>query len=141
MAQLHARGETRHEAGAFLLGRRTGSRSVVSEFVFYDDLDPDAYVTGVCVLHAASFSKLWAICRQKSVTIVADVHTHPGMAFQSCSDRTNPMVARVGHIAIIVPGFAIPPVRNEELGVFEYCGGHQWRDRSPARFGSFLYTG
>lgn len=30
--------------------------------------------------------------------VVADVHTHPGRAFQSESDRTNPMVARAGHI-------------------------------------------
>lgn len=141
MVQLHARGDQRHEAGAFLLGRRNGSRREVSEIVFYDDLDPSAYASGVCVLHAAAFSKLWGICRQKSLTVVADVHTHPGSAFQSISDRTNPMVAREGHVAIIIPNFAAPPVRDNEIGIFEYRGSHEWHDRSPVGFDNFLYTG
>lgn len=141
LAQLHARGGSAHEAGAFLLGHRTGSRREVREIVFYDDLDPGAYTTGVCVLHAAAFSKLWAACREKSLTVVADVHTHPGRAFQSISDQTNPMVAREGHVAIIIPNFAAPSVRDDQIGIFEYRGSHRWHDRSPVRFRSFLYTG
>jgi proteasome lid subunit RPN8/RPN11 len=141
IVQLHARGALKHEAGAFLLGRRNGSRREVSEIVFYDDLDHNAYATGVCVLHGAAFSKLWAMCREKSLTVVADVHTHPGRAFQSISDRTNPMVAREGHVAIIIPSFAAPPVRDDKIGIFEYRGSHQWHDRSPGIFGNFLYIG
>lgn len=141
LTQLHARGGSVHEAGAFLLGHNTGNRREVKEIVFYDDLDPSAYATGVCVLHAAAFSKLWALCRERSLTVVADVHTHPGQAFQSTSDRSNPMVAREGHVAIIIPNFAAPPVRDAEIGIFEYCGAHRWHDRSTGRFGNFLYTG
>ncbi len=139
--QLDARGGRKHEAGAFLLGRSQGGRREVSEVVFYDDLDPNAYATGVCVLHAAAFSKLWGMCREKSLTVVADVHTHPGGSFQSISDQTNPMVAREGHIAIIIPNFAAPPVCPNEIGIFEYRGSHQRHDRSPQRSPNFLYTG
>ena len=32
------------------------------------------------------------------------------------------MVAQLGHIAIIVPGFAAPPVRHEDLCIYEYQG-------------------
>jgi proteasome lid subunit RPN8/RPN11 len=141
LAELQARGAGAHESGAFLLGCRAGGRREASEIVFYDELDPDAYATGVCVLQAAAFSKLWALCREKSLTVVADVHTHPARAFQSASDRTNPMVAREGHVAIIIPDFAAPPVRVDEIGIFEYRGGHRWHDRSRGRFGGFLYTG
>jgi hypothetical protein len=141
MVQLYARGGQRHEAGAFLLGHRNGSRREVSEIVFYDDHDPSAYASGVCILHAAAFSKLWAMCRQKSLTVVADVHTHPHRAFQGISDPTNPMVARAAHVAIIIPNFAAPPVRDTEIGIFEYRGSHQWHDRSQVGFGNFLYTG
>lgn len=138
---LYRRGANRHEAGAFLLGTRTGDIRTVSDLVFYDELDPDAYQTGVCVLHAPAFSTLWSICRERGLTVVADIHTHPGAAFQSHSDRTNPMVAREGHIAIIVPDFAAPPVGFGKLGIFEYRGSHRWIDHSPTRKRGFLYSG
>lgn len=138
---LYRRGGRRHETGAFLLGSRSGDIRHVSDFVFYDELDPDAYQTGVCVLHAAAFSKLWAICRARGLTVVADIHTHLGAAFQSHSDRTNPMVAREGHIAIIVPDYATPPVAHSRLGLFEYRGSHEWVDHSPGRTRGFLYSG
>jgi hypothetical protein len=57
------------------------------------------------------------------------------------SDKANPMVARQGHIAIIVPDFARWPIAPERMGIYEYCGDHQWIDRSPARFPRFFYTG
>ena len=139
--ELDRRGARKHEAGAFLLGTKSGDIRDVTEFVFYDELDPAAYSTGVCVLHAAAFSKLWTICREKALTVVADVHTHPGDAFQSHSDRTNPMVAREGHIAIIIPNFSAPPVDLTKVGIFEYRGSHEWHDRSASRVGRYLYTG
>lgn len=139
--ELDRRGARQHEAGAFLLGTRFGDKREVTDIVFYDELDPNAYSTGVCVLHGDAFSKLWAICRGKGLTVVADVHTHPGEAFQSHSDRTNPMIAREGHIAIILPDFSAPPVERNRIGIFEYRGSHQWHDRSPARIRQFLYTG
>ena len=137
---LHASGRRQHESGAFLLGRQEGRRFEAVSAIFYDDLDGSAYASGVCVLKADSFSKLWAICREQKLTVVADMHTHPGAAFQSESDRKNPMVARAGHIAIIIPNFASPPIEHKQLGFYEYLGDHRWNDRSAARR-SFVYYG
>ena len=50
------------------------------------------------------------------------------------------MVARAGHIAIIVPDFARWPIRRHRLGVYEYRGQHEWTDRS-SRSRRFFYTG
>ncbi len=141
VAELERRGDHRHEAGVFLLGTERNGRREVSESIFYDDLDPRAYDSGVCVLHGDAFAKLWALCREKQETVVADVHTHPGIALQSHSDRTNPMVARAGHIAIIVPNFARWPIPADRLGIYQYCGQHTWIDRSPPRSREFFYTG
>ena len=141
ISELERRGGHRHEAGAFLLGIEKDVRKEVKSVVFYDDLDPDAYASGVCILHGDSFSKLWAHCREVGLTVVADVHTHPGLGFQSDSDRTNPMVARAGHIALIVPDFARWPIHPHRFGVYEYCGQHEWVDHSSARGNSFFYTG
>lgn len=141
MSELRSRGHGRHESGAFLLGLERDQRREATQVVYYDELDPRAYSTGVCVLHGPAFSKLWAICRERKLTVIADIHTHPGEAFQSVSDRTNPMVATAGHIAIIVPDFASGPSIRDRLGIFEYRGQHQWVDRSPSKTSNFLYTG
>jgi len=139
--ELERRGERRHEAGVFLLGKEKKGRLEVKDTVYYDELEPHAYSTGVCVLHGDSFAKLWAICRERSLTVVADAHTHRFAALQSEEDRTNPMVARSGHVAIIVPGYARPPVRHSDLGIYEYVGEHAWKDRGGRHAKHFLYTG
>jgi len=141
LTELARRGEQRHESGVFLLGVNRGLYREVQDAIFYDDLDPDAYSSGVCVLHGGAFAKLWAACREKKMTVVADAHTHPAGAFQSSSDKANPMVARPGHIAIIVPNFARSPVLNQSIRIYEYCGEYSWIDRSPKTAPGFLYTG
>lgn len=124
---LHQRTEGLHEAGAFLLGRRDGAHRDVTSVVYYDDLDQAAYATGVCVLYAPAFAQLWDNCRNRHLEVIADVHVHGFSAGQSLSDQRNPMIARAGHIALILPLMAAPPVRRWSIGVYEYLGDHEWR--------------
>jgi proteasome lid subunit RPN8/RPN11 len=141
LQQLERRGERCHEAGAFLLGIAAKHKLAVTDCVFYDELEPTAYDTGVCVLSGFAFAKLWAHCRERKLAVVGDVHTHPGITKQSDSDRRNPMVAVAGHIAIIVPRYAIRPVKCSELGLYEYRGGHEWTTHNGNRRERFLYVG
>ena len=141
LGELHRRTGGRHECGAFLLGHsgEDGRRTV--EAVYYDDLDREAYRTGIVVMHAVSFGLLWDRCRSTGLTVVADIHVHPKGAYQSRADRENPMIARSGHLALIVPNFARPPVVLEELGFFEYRGGHRWRSLGGPQIPRFLRIG
>lgn len=141
VAELERRGERIHEAGAFLLGVERAGHKEVHDVIYYDDLDQNAYSSGVCILHGDAFSKLWAHCRKVGLTVVADVHTHEGAGFQSEADRTNPMIARQGHIAIIIPDFARWPIRQRRLGIYEYHGQHAWTGHSPPQTDTFFYTG
>ncbi len=141
LAELRRRGQGRHESGAFLLGRLEPGRRVVEACLFYDDLDRHAYATGVCVLHADSFDAVWRTCRARGLTVVADVHTHAGGSWQSRADRESPMVARAGHIALIVERFAANPVWRHRLGVYRYEGAHRWTDLSGWTARTFLKTG
>jgi proteasome lid subunit RPN8/RPN11 len=140
LENLERRGEHRHESGVFLLGQENGERMEIKDAIYYDELDPEAYSTGVCVLHGNAFAKLWAICREHALTVIADVHTHPGSAVQSPQDRTNPMVARPGHVAIIVSHYAQASVAQSAVRIYEYRGNHIWDDRSK-KFSRFFYTG
>jgi hypothetical protein len=141
LRELRRRGRGQHESGAFLLGVKGDGRREAKAVVYYDDLDPHAYDSGVCVLHGDSFAKLWKICRERNLSVVADVHTHPGVARQSYSDQTNPMVANVGHVAVIVPNFARAPVVEAALGIYEYSGDYEWRDFSGPSRRRYLYVG
>jgi hypothetical protein len=51
------------------------------------------------------------------------------------------MIARRGHIAIIVPRYAVPPVDTGALGIYEYRGDHEWIDHNESQRGRFLYVG
>ena len=114
------------EAGVFLLapaGERT--RRVVRA-TYFDDLDPECLVGNIHI-RASGFSKLWELCDSESLRVLADIHTHPStVVAQSSMDRANPMVAREGYIALIVPHYGTRPVQAREVGVHEYRGDRGW---------------
>ena len=114
------------ESGAFLLGHRQNELAQIVDFVLYDDLDPNCLNTGIVRFDGRYFGSLWEMCRQRSLTVVADVHTHPGPSDQSNSDRNHPMISRAGHIALIVPRFAATPMRRSEIGIYRYEGAKLW---------------
>ena len=124
---LRHRGAGERESGAFMLAK-ADSREIVSS-ICYDDLDPTALKTGIITFHAAGFVKLWDHCQRNGLSVVADVHTHPTeWTGQSHSDRTHPMVAVKGHIALILPDYAAPDSRPlNGASVYEYKGSHAWK--------------
>lgn len=142
LLELRKRTEGFHESGAFLLGKDDGARRRITRFAYYDDLDPRSLDTGIVVFDGSGYGPLWQLCRETGLTVVADVHVHPGVARQSHSDRTNPMIANKRHIALIVPDFAERVFRPAELGIYEYKGAHTWNDYSGAQAADdFFYVG
>lgn len=123
---LRIQGAGIRESGAFLLGHKTDDSRVVTRYLPYERLQADALHDDYVSLTAASFAKLWDFCRAEKLSVVADVHTHRLGAGQSRSDRANPMVALVGHIAFILPRFAQGRVQLQELGMYLYQGDHKW---------------
>jgi hypothetical protein len=132
VAELRRRGGGLRESGAFLLGTKGATRRI-EEFVFYDDIDPDALSSGIVEIDGRRLGDLWSHCRATGRTVVADVHVHPGGFQQSDSDKANPIIAEMGHIAMILPDFAAKATLPGAIGVFEYRGARQWRDRSLER--------
>ena len=141
LSDLRRRGGGRSESGAFLLGEVDRGRRRISRVVYYDDLDPHSLDTGIVVFDGRGYGPLWAICRESGLTVVADVHTHGGVACQSASDRCNPMIATPGHVAIIVPSFARGNIEFSDLGIYEYKGAHRWQDCSGRKASSYFYVG
>ena len=127
LVQLRERGRSgERESGAFLLGHEVAERRRISQFVLYDDLDPNSLDRGIVHFNGKHYGALWERCRAADVMVVADVHTHPVGSHQSPSDRDHPMIATAGHIALIIPEFAMRNASMEEIGMYRYLGGRRW---------------
>lgn len=125
ITELGLRGDGIRESGAFLLGDQSGDRRTITRVVYLDDLDPDCLKGGI-EFNGLAYSKLWDICDAEQRVVVGDVHTHPkSWVCQSKIDAENPMIARNGHVAVIVPYFAMRLVQSRDVGIHCY-DGHGW---------------
>jgi len=128
--ELRRRANGRQESGAFLLGDETSGYRRIREFLFYDDVDPTCFANGFVEFNGRLFGKVWGLCRERKLTVVADVHVHPGHYAQSPSDQQNPMIAEAGHLALIIPDFAARARLPGAIGLYQYEGRRRWRDLS-----------
>ena len=128
IGELRTRGNALKESGAFLLAR-PGSRRVVRA-AYYDDLDPRCLDSGYIQFDGAGYVPLSEICEGSGLRIIGDVHTHPGSwTGQSQADRDHPMMARAGHIALIVPHFARKNrFTLKGVGAYLYQGDGRWQN-------------
>jgi proteasome lid subunit RPN8/RPN11 len=138
--ELRRRTGGRRESGAFLLGSQNGRTRKIQEFLFYDDVDPHCFDNGIVEFDGNKFGLVWKKCRESKMTVVADVHVHPGHFGQSSTDRHNPMIAEVGHLALIIPDYAARNRLPGKIGVYEYLGARKWRDHSR-QGGRILHIG
>ena len=127
MEDLRHRGNGLRESGAFLLGTVDKDGRVVREWLPYDDLDAAAQNFDYVRLSTNAFSKLWEACLMRQMEVVADVHTHPCGPAQSPSDRANPMISLPGHVALVVPHFALGDIRPVDVSVNVYLGKGRWK--------------
>lgn len=127
VADLAHSGRGIKEAGAFLLGSVNDAGRRVSSYLMYDVVAPEssrkhAYVA----LTAEDMARAWEYCYSTGLQVIADVHTHPFGPHQSVTDRAHPIVSVAGHVAIIVPNFAMGTPTPADLGVHEFKGDGCW---------------
>lgn len=139
LLDLRRRGKGSLESGAFLLGNK-GDTSRVTDHVFFDDLDPDCLRPRRIAFHGDGYSALWAYCDAREREVIADIHTHPGRdVTQSETDSSHPMLAQLGHIALIAPSYArLSPLRFSTVGAYLYDGDLQWTAGTIGRHGSIV---
>lgn len=139
MADLAGAGQGRRESGAFLFGHLKPRRRVVA-YRMYCEIAPEsacraAYVT----LTGSEMARAWDYARNTRLEVVADVHTHPEGPAQSPSDRANPIVAVPGHVALIVPWFALQRPQPVDLGVHVFLGGSRWQSYFDSEAGRAVH--
>jgi len=139
---LRARGrEYTRESGAFLLGKREDGRARLTAFLLYDDLDPTCLDTGIVRFAGHCYGALWEYIERTQLSVVADIHVHPGAPLQSETDRSHPMIAQLGHVALILPQYARPPLRIADIGVYRFEGRNHWHSVPKADVRAFFHVG
>ena len=124
--ELQVRTQGRRESGAFLLAHTSNPRRIV-DVAYYDDLDP-ASLNGEVHFHGDGFISLWELCAKRGLTVIGDIHTHPGSNVQQSSiDQANPMIDRKGHIALILPNCAAGAPKIKAAGIYKHLGKCHWR--------------
>jgi len=126
MQDLWRRGSGCREAGAFLVAARQDLRAVVSRWIPYDELDPNALRQLYVKLEPSAFSRLSEFCSALNLQVVADIHTHPYEPVQSESDREHPMLSIPGHIALVAPRFAHGVIAPADVSFNVYLGAGEW---------------
>lgn len=128
VADLARSGAGVAESGAFLLGRLDGDERQVTGYLPYEAIAVQTRRRHSYVAFTAEeMARAWDHCYRNQVQVVADVHTHPGGPMQSLSDRAHPIVSLAGHVALIVPHFALRNPQPKDLGVHQFLGGGRWR--------------
>lgn len=128
VGELAERGAGTRETGAFLMGKKGDEGRSVVDYLCYDDLDRRALTHGIVEFHRGGFSKLWDICKDRNLQVLADVHTHPTRDVrQSYIDKVNPMLPVRGHVALILPKYG----RSSKwtltpAGIYRFAGGGRW---------------
>lgn len=119
----------RRESGGFLLGSTKDRCRHIEKFLPYDVIDPTC-LRGHILFDGSKMDMVWRECRRLGLTVVADVHTHPGSYGQSSIDQANPMIPERGHLALIVPNFANKIYFPGEIGIYEFARRGVWLDHS-----------
>ena len=135
LTELRDRGHADIESGAFLLANRPGDPRLMTRVIYYNELDPNCLVGGIH-FHGVAYGELWTLCRKDALAAVGDVHTHPGSwVHKSDIDKSSPIVAQKGHLALIVPHSAQQPTGPTEVGVHLYDGQKwtAWTGREAAQ--------
>ena len=128
---LRKRSKGREAACIWAGSRRSGVQEVKKVF-FLDDL---VGVKGFARRHNVSrnaINQLFEMLRDKKLSIIADLHTHPGTwVGLSEVDMSHPLEYRIGIIMAVIPYYAAVPIEIENIGVHEYCGNGRWRQLLP----------
>lgn len=125
------------ERVVFWLGSRTSSEAVISEIYLpqqeaekdYFRIPPDSMI------------ELMHHLRRRRLVLLAQVHSHPGMAFHSEADDRWAVVRHGGALSIVVPEFASKTtMRNFEknTAVFRLTSDDRWQKVELTELSTFL---
>jgi hypothetical protein len=123
---LREAGEKRVEGVALFAGKENGNVFMIEETIIPEQ---KAMRLSEGLLYAVDGEELHRInvwLYENSMSLMVQIHSHPGEAYHSVTDDTYPIVATVGSVSIVVPDFASGPVEISFWKIYRLSQHNEW---------------
>lgn len=125
-AHLRAVGKDGHEGMALWLGVQDGHEFMVSKTL----VPKQRHIRnadGVCVvIDADELHRLNVLLYKEGLTLLGQIHSHPGCAYHSDTDDRYAIATTVGCLSLVVPDFARAPFRIPSCATYRLDGRGRW---------------
>lgn len=124
-------GELGLEGVALFVGQEKGEQFRITRTLIPRQ---KAYSLEEGLLYAIDSDELYRLnvfLYEQNLTLIAQIHSHPGKAYHSETDDAFPIVTTVGGLSIVVPDFATGPSSAEDFEVFRLSEDATWLHLSP----------
>jgi len=128
---LRFAGTRQNEGFALWVGNRDGAVFHVRKAIIPEQT---AHVTddGVCVsVGPDELHRLNVELYAEQMTIIAQLHTHPGSAYHSDTDDSFPIATTVGCLSLVIPDFARFPFALKRCAVYRLTKAGAWAILEP----------
>ena len=118
----------KHEGIAYLLGKTDGNTTRVIATI-----RPKAKTTpGSFNVDLIAMARVVRAAADRSLQVVGQAHTHPGLAFHSQGDITGTRIAYSGFVSIVIPNYGRLLPSLEGAAFFYYRGGLGFSELNPS---------
>jgi hypothetical protein len=132
-AHLRRVGGQGYEGLGLWVGRQLGSVFEVDQAV----IPAQRHIRtadGVCVImEAEELHRINVWLYRNGLTLIAQIHSHPGRAYHSSTDDEFAVATTVGCFSLVVPDFARGPFEIMRLASYRLDASGSWRSVPPSR--------
>jgi proteasome lid subunit RPN8/RPN11 len=122
---LRTAGTAGHECVVYLAGHFSGQQGTVTRTIV-----PRQAASAVhCAPDPVEIDRISAELVARGETLLAQIHSHPGSAYLSETDRAYPASRKVGWFSAVAPSFGAT-LGQTIVGIrmYEYRGGDDWHE-------------
>jgi proteasome lid subunit RPN8/RPN11 len=137
-AHMREKGKFCLEGVALFLGKEQGDCFQVLEVLIPKQ---EAYALEQGLLYAVGGEELHHLnvyLYENKLSLIAQIHSHPGKAYHSDTDDAFPIMTTVGGISIVVPNFASRPITVDSWAVYRLSKQNQWMELSEVEKNDLL---
>ncbi|WP_316173353.1 MULTISPECIES: Mov34/MPN/PAD-1 family protein [unclassified Bradyrhizobium] len=132
-AHMRKVGRQGFEGLALWAGTQTGEIFTVQEAV----IPAQKHIRtedGVCVItEAQELHRLNVWLYRRKLSLIAQIHSHPGRAYHSSTDNKYAVATTVGCFSLVMPDFAVGPFTIDRLASYRLDASGAWRGISASQ--------
>lgn len=140
-AQEHLRrvGRDGLEGFALWAGRASGRVFEVTQMIVPAQTGM-RFEEGVCVrVDGAELHRINLHLYEHGLSLIAQIHSHPGEAYHSETDDTFPIATTLGSLSLVVPDFAVRPFALADCAAYRLAGPGTWEELSLENLRSLVH--